>query len=153
MIQKSNIFYLDKNPYQAARYYPDNFVAYALVECLDTLSYPYKEDKYKPEIYGFKHINWINESISNWSWLLLLGMCLCVEYNLRFKGPYSDVLKFRYLFKNPPGLPIIKLSEFPIPRNGIYYEETVNLWRNYIMQLHCKYEHGIPRPTWFIKEE
>lgn len=84
-----NIFYLDENPQQCARYHCDKHVVKMITETAQLLSsafYFTGEDKAP---YRLTHANhpcakWARLSKSNWLWLADLGICLYREYKYRY---------------------------------------------------------------------
>lgn len=162
-----HIYFLDKNPYWAARFYSDYDIVPGLNSCSQILVNGYYKDNLTqklsnvtPTILEFldkqqeeKSIEstWACRSLSNWSWILLLGMCLCVEYNARFNEPHSKALAFRWFFKNPPTLPQnLPLSEFPYLDGKMFTsKDTIKNWREFYKAQNGKWEHGVPEPSWY----
>jgi hypothetical protein len=88
-----NIFVLDKNPTEAAKYHCDKHVVKMIVENAQLLSSAIHslnmgEDK---KIYKKTHFNhpcaiWCRESKENYEWTIEHGIALCNEYTKRFGG-------------------------------------------------------------------
>jgi len=97
-----NIFYLDKDPVQAARYHCDKHVNKMIVETAQILSKihwllgydghnhvehgagPYRACRNVADRLGPKL--WVAESLANYRWTVRLGLALCDEFERRFSG-------------------------------------------------------------------
>jgi hypothetical protein len=127
------ILFLDKSPYWTAKHYKDSDIIFGIHNCREimltgyfvgnmvsavittvefiTMTYPYR-DKCSFDSVESK---WACKSLANWSWILYLGMALCIEQHTRFDKIDESALLFRWCYQHPPNLPMnLPLSEFPI---------------------------------------
>jgi hypothetical protein len=88
-----NIFVLDHNPEEAAKFMCDKHVNKMLLETVQLLSTSIHElggnttNLYKPTHKNHPCTIWARESYQNFCWLLEHGFALYGEYKLRFKKP------------------------------------------------------------------
>jgi hypothetical protein len=115
-----NIFVLDNNPWQAARYHCDKHVVKMILETaqlLSTAHHVLSPDRLKVEddawtLYGRKicgptHINhpcavWARTTFCNYRWLAELGIALCSEYTYRYNKVHMRSGTINFLRINPP---------------------------------------------------
>jgi hypothetical protein len=107
-----NIFFLSKNPKEAAIYHCDKHVVKMIVETAQLLYAAHwilgtsREDL--PEnAYKLTHKNhpcsvWARDSLTNYLWLCSLGWWLCKEYTFRYGKTHKTEAHILWLFKNTP---------------------------------------------------
>ena len=123
------IFFLDKNPYWAARYYEDTNIVDGIHDCKRVLIDGYYKNANPLKVnFSWNIISqiiedtifspesrWSCKNLTNWSWILFLGMALCIEQHRRFDSVGQESLFFRWCYQHPPNLPMgLPLSDFPI---------------------------------------
>lgn len=108
-----NIFILDNDPIQAAKWHNDTHVVKMLLETAQILSSVHKlyNTNISNQVYRLTHHNhpcnvWARTSTANYEWLSLLGKSLCTEYTER----YSKIHKSQQL---------IELCSANVPNNLI----------------------------------
>lgn len=83
-----NIFYLDSDPDEAARFHNDRHVVKMLTEytqILCTVRHLYgQEAPYKPTHQKHPSVLWAAESLSHWVWLHKLALAVYREYSYRY---------------------------------------------------------------------
>ena len=86
-----NIFVLDVDPTNAARYHADKHVVKMILETTQLMNNALcinDPDDYVP-VYGTTHVKhpatlWAAMNVSNFRWLAALGRALCKEYTFRY---------------------------------------------------------------------
>lgn len=106
-----NIFYLDEDPIEAARFHCDKHVVKMIIESAQLLSNVFHVLQpsmvAKSPIYKKTHLNhpssmWVRESERNFEWLVELFGALCDEYSSRFGKTHATEKKLRDFFENCP---------------------------------------------------
>lgn len=167
-----NIFVLDKSPSKAAEYHNDKHVVKMILETAQVLSTVYyttlgitqqKQGKQmrdeltkmystfpRENFYALSHLNhpsckWVQYSIDNWKWLLLLGQELCKEYTKRYGKIHACQQVIEWFRENPPVVNTVECdrwwaSEPTIPANATSikehpifqtWEQAISTYRQY----------------------
>ena len=140
-----NIFFLDWNPKNAAKYHCDKHVVKMILECAQLLycAHWILSPHGVPEFaYKKTHMNhpcsiWVRESIENYEWLCNLAMALCEEYTFRYVKTHKTQTHIEWLIRNPPfdipavpqtpirlAMPIEYKNENPIDSYRTFYRES-----------------------------
>lgn len=165
-----NIFVLDMDPIQAARWQCDRHVIKMPTECaqmLNTTSILLGGSSYKKEYppydyYKVSHPNnlvtkWVRESLANFEWLVIHGLALCEEYTKRYKKDIKSRLAIEWVLnygKKPIGN---SLTRFHVGVKSQYKKESVvdsYRWAYCFDKARfAKWEKGVDPPPWFRKFE
>lgn len=138
------IFILDTNPVQAAKYLCDKHVVNQPMESKIMLRG------------GWPHhrcTKWTWATIENYNWHLEHALALCDEYTYRYGKVIAHQEVLEYLKENPPDLRSLGLTEFAIACGDLDLNDPVLTYREYYRQtkLHfCKWTRR-PEP-WWIKQ-
>lgn len=115
-----NIFYLSKNPMQAAEWMVDRHVVKMILESAQLLSTAHRvldgelrEKKYvlfdarEPILYKASHTNhpcakWCRESVENYTWLVEHLYSLMDEYTFRYGKRHACFGELSFLLQSPP---------------------------------------------------
>ena len=132
------VFVLDYNPRKSAEYYVDIHVNKILIEVVQLLSSTYYyTNEVEDYTYKLTHQNspwakWIRESVENWKWLYIFGLCLYDEFlNRSTKTEHKSgevLLKFKI-----PSLPSKGITKFPkgdLPKD-LREDDIVTCYREY----------------------
>jgi Pyrimidine dimer DNA glycosylase len=151
-----NIFYLDSDPEQCAKWMVDKHVVKMILESAQLLStahrildgVPYQDTsktgrkvtRYmhtRPELYQATHINhpsckWARESLENYQWLSKHFAHLMDEYFFRF-GKRHACEKMHFLFRTPINIPNARLTKMPCAMDQEYIisDDPIINYRNY----------------------
>ena len=104
-----NIFALDDDPVQAARWHSDKHVIKMILETAQILSTVHHAHGH-PKTYKATHPKhpctiWAGAAAANYRWLVALGMALAAEYTARYgKTHASQAMLQGELSSPPPGL-------------------------------------------------
>jgi len=83
-----NIFFLDRDPEEAARFHSDQHVIKMALESTQILCSALHrhgiEAPYKPTHGGHPSVRWAGDSLPHWRWVRRLALALCEEYAFRF---------------------------------------------------------------------
>jgi hypothetical protein len=89
-----NIFYVDRNPYRAARALHDKHVVKMVLETAQILSTVLDRygvsGKYRPTHRNHPVVKWAAESRANFEWLCHHGMALAAEYTYRYERQHAS---------------------------------------------------------------
>lgn len=114
-----NIFFLSWDPTECAKLYCDQHVNKILLEIVQMLytawhlnagyvpdTAPQKQNSTQR---GYKPVSNINHPMVMWvrhnyKWPCVLGMCLAIEYNNRYKKIHNCTKHIQWLYDNPPPL-------------------------------------------------
>jgi len=153
-----NIFVLDKNPFNAAKFHIDKHVTKMIVESAQMLSTAHHVlDGEKPGIYKISNKNhpcniWLRQSLQNYEWLVDLSLGLVEEYKIRYGNKHhktEDVLI--NLIHPPDNINSLGITEFAQAMPDEYKNTcTVTAYRNYYM--HEKQSFAawkIQKPYWW----
>lgn len=132
------VFVLDYNPKESAKYYVDIHVNKILVEIVQILhSTYYYTNEVTNNTYKLTHKNnpwskWVRESLDNWKWLYIFGLCLYNEFLHRSdKNTHKSgeiLLKSEF-----PKIKSIGITNFPkssLP-NDLRDDDIVNCYRKF----------------------
>ena len=107
-----NIFFLHVDPRIAAEYHCDKHVVKMILETaqlLYTACWILDPDNIPPNAYKKTHANhpcaiWVRESLSNYKWLVEMGLWLCNEYRFRYgeHKTHKTEPHLLWLQSNPP---------------------------------------------------
>jgi hypothetical protein len=124
-----NIFYIDKDPAQAAQWMVDKHVVKMILESAQLLSTAHRlldgrevegksktgrkarrwilDDARDPVVYQATHINhpsavWCRESVENYNWLTDHFYALMAEYTYRYNKEHKCYGELSYLLQSPP---------------------------------------------------
>ena len=153
-----NIFFLDEDPWLAARYHHDKHVLKMIVETAQLLSGVHHRQclglswMYKPTHMSHPCALWACESLENYRWLSDLGLALCAEYTHRYGRVHKtlDVLK-GLAIKAPHWLPRGPRTEVPQAMPEIYRQaDPIAAYRNYYIGEKIKQAgyKGREQPAW-----
>lgn len=151
-----NIFVLDEDPIVAATYHFDDHVRKMIIESAQMLCMPHNMESV-PVALGGKQIapyksglprvtktgkitlgayvnhpcsKWARDNISNYRWLLQLGLSLCDEFEFRFRKNHATKQVLLWLTNNEPNLPNKSLSTFTqCITSGIRCESAIKAYR------------------------
>jgi hypothetical protein len=136
-----NIFLLDEDVQQAARYHNDKHVVKMILETAQLLSTAHHvyESPLAESLYRKTHVNhpsavWVRESASNYVWAYYLFEELCNEYTFRYGKVHKTwVEKSDALMYLPENMPDRGLTEFPqcMPDECKVEGNPVQAYRNY----------------------
>lgn len=108
-----NIFFLHKNVRKCARMHVDKHVVKMILETCQMLCavHHLMESSYTPP-YKLAHKNhpctkWARESVSNYNWLVELGLALCEEYTFRYEKTHKSEQYIREMKMAIPSIPDI----------------------------------------------
>ena len=142
-----NIFFLSRNPKQAARLHCDKHVVKMIIETAQLLysaHWMLNAEGLNEKAYKIAHKNhpcsiWVRTSISNYMWLASLGWWLCKEYQYRYGDHKTHKTEEHiiWLLNNPPKYipnlgftnPVLAMpdeykTEDPIHSYKLYYIES-----------------------------
>jgi len=124
-----NIFYIDKDPVQAAQWMVDKHVVKMILESAQLLSTAHRlhdgreiegksktgrkarrwvlDDARDAVVYQATHINhpsavWCRESVENYNWLVDHFFALMAEYTYRYNKEHNCYGELSYLLQSPP---------------------------------------------------
>lgn len=113
---KLNIFILDENPEQAAKWLCDKHVVKMIIETAQLLcSSHWKNGTTAPYKLSFPNhpcTKWTEKSLSNYEWLVKHGIALCQEYTERYGKIHKTQSVIEWCFNNKPNIPDIGLTPF-----------------------------------------
>lgn len=134
-----NIFYLDKNSTQAAKWQSDKHVVKMCLETAQILSgvQHVLNGPVKNEVYRLTHRNhpscvWARSSKGNYDWLCVHGLALCDEYKARYGKTHKSREIIEKCFDNAP---IFDYNEFTEPPQAMPEkyrgDDSVTAYRRY----------------------
>jgi hypothetical protein len=101
-----NIFYLDRDIEQAARFHSDVHIIKMPLESAQILCAAlWRYDipaPYKQSHAGHPCVLWAGDSLSHWKWLKKFGLALCAEYTYRRDRSHACEAVINSLPDNPP---------------------------------------------------
>lgn len=134
-----NIFFLDRDPKEAAKFHCDRHVVKMILETAQILSAvhdrygTHKEGMYKPTHKNHPSTLWAGDSEANYYWLLLLGYALCGEYTRRYgKVHKTEAILLDKLYAPPKNIPKKPFVDPPqcMP-DECKAEDTIEAYQNY----------------------
>ena len=160
-----NIFYLDSDPYVAAKMHCDKHVVKMILESAQMLSTAHRVldgDEYADErgLYKMAHKNhpstiWVRTSTDNYMWLNRLFGALCKEYTYRYGKHHASERLLVPLAKAPNGLDFNGFTNPPQCMPEVCKgEDTVLAYQNYYIIEKSGFARWTKReiPTWFLGE-
>jgi hypothetical protein len=150
-----NIFFLSRNPREAARLHCDKHVVKMILETAQLLysaHWVLNPEGLRADAYKLAHRNhpcaiWVRTSLTNYMWLVSLGWWLCKEYQYRYGDHkvHKTEAHIVWLMSNPPkSIPFINFTrpclampdqykqEDPIESYMLYYIESKFKERNIV---------------------
>lgn len=156
-----NIFYISKDPVQAAQWMVDKHVVKMILESAQLLSTAHRLidgvekigtsasgrskkiwelfDAREPVIYQATHINhpsalWCRSSIENYNWLVEHMFALMEEYTFRYNKKHKCQGELSYMLQSPPkNLQEYEMTSIPCAMDDKYIisNDPVENYRNY----------------------
>jgi len=137
-----NIFYLHKDPVEAAKLQYNKHVVKMILESAQMLCTAHHHygngDKvpYKKAHYNHPSTIWVRENVYNYMWLYRHMLALGDEYTKRYGRQHLTITKcFNPLFTLPPGIPIPKQSTHTQPPQAMpdeyKHECSIQAYWNY----------------------
>jgi len=165
-----NIFVLDRDPIQSARWHCDSHIVKMpteMAQILNTNSILLGGDSFERDYkpygkYKISHPNhpitkWARETLSNFEWVAIYGLALCEEYTRRYKKDIKSRRAIEWAIdfgKKPSAGP---LTEFHISVKPQYImDDVVNSYRTaYCLDKasFAEWNKGTKPPPWFRKFE
>jgi hypothetical protein len=154
-----NIFILDQDPHQAARYHCDKHVVKMILEHTQMLSTAIRvcSNDSVDGIYKVAHLNhpcskWVRENRGNFLWLCEMTEELFNEYTKRYNKQHKSWDTFVKCRNNANILPIGTLTKFAQAMPEEYKnEDPITAYRTYYIKdkkEFCKWKNG-GVPFWF----
>ena len=143
-----NIFYLDKNPYKAARYQYNKHVVKMILESaqmLCTAHHVYGSPEQKENVpYKQAHLNhpstiWVRENSLHYDWLYWHMRALGKEYKRRYNKNHLSIIKCSEpLYHYPENIPHEEFEQPPQCMPDEYKDEcsVKAYWNYYIGEKH-----------------
>jgi len=137
-----NIFYLDKDPRLAAQYHVDKHVVKMPLETAQLLCSVYHVIGGHPKNiipYKLTHKNhpcsiWARESLSNYLWLVELGLEICKEYTYRYGKQHKSEAVINWCKERKPKIVNISLTPIKQAMPDIFKnKDPVLAYRNYYL--------------------
>jgi len=103
-----NIFYLDKNPDEAAKQQINKHVVKMILESAQMLCTAHREfGDENDSLYKRTHLNhpscvWVRQSTQHYTWLYKHMLALGKEYTRRYGRTHLTITKMKELLRNPP---------------------------------------------------
>lgn len=153
-----NIFFLSRNPREAARLHCDKHVVKMIIETAQLLysaHWVLSPEGLNEKAYKLAHKNhpcsiWVRHSISNYMWLASLGWWLCKEYQYRYGDNkiHKTEAHIIWLLNNPPkGIPFAEFTRPALAMPDEYkQEDVIESYKTYYIESKLK-QRGIVRYT------
>lgn len=165
-----NIFILDIDPIQAARWHCDSHIVKMpteIAQILNTNSIllggdAYERDylpfgKYKISYPNHPITKWARETLANFEWTALYGLALCDEYTKRYKKVIKSQRAIEWVIESGNKPSGGSLTKFYIGVKPQYIlDDVVDSYRlSYCLDKasFAKWNHGTLPPPWFRKFE
>lgn len=133
-----NIFVLDTNPVQAARWHCDAHIVKMTLETAQILSSVHHlaggGSPYRPTHLRHPCVEWARTTCENYQWLTALGLELCVEYTNRYSREHASSDVICWASRNvPSSLPSRFLTPFVqvVPAEHRTADDAVTAYRAY----------------------
>lgn len=157
-----NIFILDINPKNVAKFHCDKHVVKMIVETAQMLSTTHyilnsslKHKVYKPAYINHPCTKWVRKSKGNYIWTLELLAYLLTQYKIRYKKIHKTFEIYRYLC-NYPRFKKKNMTNFVLAMPDKYKSKCViKSYRTYYLndkKSFAKWEKGIEAPWWWKNE-
>lgn len=110
-----NIFVLDEDPNQAARFACDKHVVKMILESAQLLcaAFPEGDAPYKKTHVNHPCSIWTRANNSNYEWLVQHAYALCAEYTKRYGKVHKSQSVIEWCDINRPNLPKEPITPFP----------------------------------------
>lgn len=155
-----NIFYLDSDINQCARYHCDKHVVKMILESAQILCsvlwIHQIKAPYKPTHLNHPCVIWANESLSNWLWLKKLAYALNEEYKYRFNhNSNHKSYEVISILEIPPLLDCGLTKRPQVFPDEFKQEDPVKAYRQYykINKQHLGQWTKRDMPDWFLKTD
>jgi hypothetical protein len=178
-----NVFYLDKNPLDAAQYHCDKHVVKMIIEYAQLMSTAHRildgelyndktangrnikrwrlKDEREGHLYKASHINhpsavWCRASAENYFWLFELFMNLCEQYTIRYGKVHKTQELMNQLIEVPKNIAHSGFTEPPpaMPDYCKIKNNSVASYRKYYIEEKKRFATWkTSTPKWFLKEE
>jgi hypothetical protein len=156
-----NLFYLDKNPYKCAKALCDKHIVKMILEhvqMLCTIARKYM-DIIPEQLYKSTHVNhpvvkWVEESIQNYQYLIVLTAIMGREYTHRYGRKHASI---KVMYKLPM---ILSLPDIPFTQPAQAMDDkykgndSVQAYRSYYLNEKKRlftWKNRIP-PKWILSE-
>jgi hypothetical protein len=150
-----NIFVLDLDPVNAARYQCDRHVVKMVLESAQLLCSAHESAPYKRTHYNHPSAVWTRSSLSNYKWLLSHAYGLAAEYTKRYDKEHKCVEVLNWCRDNDPGIPDLGLTPFAQAMPDQYKNsDPVVAYRIYYIKEKykiAKWKHN-NAPAWYTIE-
>jgi hypothetical protein len=125
-----NIFVLDRDPEENARYHCDSHVVKMILESAQLLSTAHHilgdGGPYKKTHENHPCAVWVRESAANYTYLWFLMLCLGKEYTFRYNKTHKTILDHKDTLRELPSRLLgVSMTEFPKCMPEEYKKETV----------------------------
>lgn len=137
-----NIFFLHFDAKTAAAYHCNKHVVKMILESAQLLysaHWVVDGSRLPATAYRKTHCNhpcskWVRASLSNYKWLVQLGLALCQEYTFRYRRVHKTERHLRWLEENLPDIPDIGVTQLPqaMPEQ-FKHPNPVQAYRNYYL--------------------
>jgi hypothetical protein len=152
-----NIFYLDPNPIQCAKYHNDKHVVKMILETAQLLCGVHwvigSEAPYKLSHKNHPCSIWVRSSLENYLWLCELGLELCYEYTYRYQKKHKSQQVIEWCIYNKPIIPDTPFTEPPKAMPEDYkVSDVIQSYRNYYIGAKrdfCVWKNR-ESPKWFV---
>lgn len=151
-----NIFVLDRDPTQAARWHCNKHVVKMIVESAQMLSTAWPADValYRRTHYNHPCSVWTRASLANYYWLCELALTLCEEYTLRYGKTHKTEAIITSLATCRPDLPNVGLTPFAvaIADKRWHMSDPVDSYRLFYVREKSRFAVWKPRacqPPWW----
>lgn len=132
-----NIFVLDTNPKQAAKYHCDKHVIKMIVESAQMLCTAHHECGTRIPPYRKTHVNhpcskWVRQSQQNYNWLCDMALALCEEYTLRYGKRHKTQDVIEWCINNKPFLMELGITPYALAMPDDYkHSDPVLAYRTF----------------------
>lgn len=177
-----NVFYLDKNPFVAAKYHCDRHVVKMIIEYAQLMSTAHRvldgelyidktrngrnikrwklNDEREDILYKAHHINhpsgvWCRTSADNYNWLYELFYNLCGEYTRRYHKIHKTEQLAGLLEQVPVNIPFKNFSEPPpaMPDYCKINNNSIASYRKYYINEKYKFATWKNQiPNWYLQK-
>ena len=133
-----NIFILDFDKRKAAQYHVDKHIVKMPLETAQLLCTVHhfvgNEAPYRKTHVNHPCSKWARKSLTNYNWLVDMGMELCYEYNYRYGRVHKCQAIIEWCKNNTPNIPDIGLTSFAQAMPDKYKStDVVEAYRKYYL--------------------
>jgi hypothetical protein len=151
-----NIFILDADAKKSSEYYVDKHIVKMPLETAQLLCTSHCENSSFIPPYKKTHVNhpcnvWLRESITNYRWLVELGLSICDEYEFRYGRVHKCKEVILWCKENEPNLPNVDLTPFALAMPNEYKRTSaIESYRTYyaLAKTHLFSWKKRSTPTW-----